>query len=52
MAAELILYLVWAEISLVLNLNGDALLVAHAGTPLPPGMLSIVLLQKAHGRTI
>lgn len=52
MAAELILYLVWAEISLVLNLNGDALLVAHAGTPLPSWMVSIFLIQKAHGRTI
>lgn len=51
-AAELILYLVRAEIPLVLDLNGDALLVAHAGTPLASGMLSIFLLQKAHGRTI
>lgn len=52
MAAELILYLVWAKISLILNLNGDALFVAHAGTPLPSWMLSIFLIQKAHGRTI
>lgn len=52
MAAELILYLVWADFSLILNLNGDALLMAHAGTPLPPWLLSIFLLQKAHGRTI
>lgn len=52
MAVELILYLVRAEIPLVLNLNGDALFVTHAGTPLPPWMLSIFFIQKAHGWTI
>lgn len=52
MIAELILYLVWAEIPLVLNLNGDALFVPHARTPLSSWLLSIFLFQKAHGWTI
>lgn len=50
--AELIVSLVGPEISFILNLNRDALLVAHAGTPLAPRMLTILLVQQRHGRAI
>lgn len=52
MAPKLIIYLIGAEISLILNLDWDALFVPHAGTPLPPWMLAILIIQQWHGRTI
>lgn len=52
MATELIIHLIGAELSLLLNLNGDALFVPHAGTPLAAWMLGILIIQQWHGRTI
>lgn len=52
MAPKLIIHLIGAEISLILNLDRDALFVPHAGTPLAPWMLTILIIQQRHGRTI
>lgn len=52
MAPKLIIYLIGTEISFILDLNRDALFVPHAGTPLSPWMLTILLVQQRHVRTI
>lgn len=52
MATKLLLSLVGPEISLILNLNRDALFVPHAGTPLAPWMVAVLLVQQRHGRAI
>lgn len=52
MAPELIIYLIGAHISLILNLDRDALFVPHAGTPLATWMLAFLIFQQRHGRTI
>lgn len=51
-ATELVIYLIGADISLILNLNRDALFVAHAGAPLAPRVLAILIIQQWHGWTI
>ena len=48
----LLLVAAGAELPLVLDLQGQTLLVAHAGAPLAPGMLAALLLLQHHGRTV
>lgn len=52
MAMKLVISLVWTEISLILNLNGNTLFMAHARTPLTSWVLSILLVQQSHWWTI
>lgn len=52
MATKLVFHLVGAEISFILDLNGDALFMTHAGTPLTARVLPILLVQQPHGRTV
>lgn len=52
MPTKLIISLVGPEVSFILDLNRNTFLVSHAGTPLTPGMLTILLVQQRHRRTI
>lgn len=51
-AELLVIPLAGPQVPLVLDLERKALLVPHAGTPLAPRVLSLLLVQQGHRRTI
>ena len=48
MATKLIISWVGPEVSFILDLNRNTFFVPHAGTPLTPWMLTILLFQQRH----